>query len=136
MLHIKKIKPMFTSIVTTADKYEKDEVINGLLQPTNGKLKFYQKVIAIGPMVRGIQEGDTVMINPANYEVRKYDKNSLQNDMDNNKVIRYEFNYVVIDDENGVPKECLLLQDRDILYTFEGEERPETLMQDKPKLII
>lgn len=127
---------MFTSIVTTADKYEKDEVINGLLQPTNGKLKFYQKVIAIGPMVRGIEEGDTVMINPANYAVRKYDKNSLQNDMDNNKVVRYEFNYVVMDDENGVPKECLLLQDRDVLYTFEGEERQETLMQDKPKLII
>lgn len=127
---------MFTSIVTTADKYEKDEVINGLLQPTNGKLKFYQKVIAIGPMVRGIEEGDTVMINPANYAVRKYDKNSIQNDMDNNKVVRYEFNFVVIDDENGVPKECLLLQDRDVLYTFEGEERQETLMQDKPKLII
>ena len=34
MLKVKKIKPMFTSLITTMDKYEKDVKIGGLIDTT------------------------------------------------------------------------------------------------------
>lgn len=136
MLHIKKIKPLFTSIVTTADKFTEDLTENGFIVATKGDLKLWQKVIAIGSSVRDIKPGDMVMINADNYVVRKYDKNSLQNDMDNNPKVKFNFNFVTIDDKDGNPQECLLLNDRDILYSFEGEERADIIQVSKPKLIV
>lgn len=137
MLHIKKIKPLFTSIVTTGDKYEEDMYDNGLIVARKGDLKTYQKIIAVGSSVRDIKEGDQVMINVMNYAVRKYNKNSIQNDMDNNPVLEFKFNWITMDDEEGNSKECLLLNDRDVLFAFEGEEKNERLIvPDKPKVIV
>lgn len=137
MLHIKKIKPLFTSIVTTGDKYEEDMYDNGLIVARKGDLKTYQKIIAVGSSVRDIKEGDQVMINVMNYAVRKYNKNSIQNDMDNNPVLEFKFNWITMDDEDGNSKECLLLNDRDVLFAFEGEEKNERLIvPDKPKVIV
>jgi co-chaperonin GroES (HSP10) len=138
MLHIKKIKPLFTAIITTGDKFEKDMTQGGIIIANQGELKLWQKVIAVGSSVRDINVGDTVMINPAAYMVRKYNKDSIQNDLDNNPVIKYNFNWVTIDDENGNPQECLLLNDRDILYTFEGDEKEEVIEvpNTKKKIIL
>ena len=137
MLHIKKIKPLFTSIVTTGDKYEEDMYDNGLIVARKGDLKTYQKIIAVGSSVRDIKEGDQVMINVMNYAVRKYNKNSIQNDMDNNPVLEFKFNWITMDDEEGNSKECLLLNDRDVLFAFEGEEKNERLIvPNKPKVIV
>ena len=122
MLHIKKIKPLFTSIVTTGDKYEEDMYNEGLIEARKGDLKTYQKVVAVGSSVRDIKVGDLVMINVMNYAVKRYSKDSVQNDMDNNPVLRFEFNWVQVDDEEGKSQDCLLLNDRDILFVFEGEE--------------
>lgn len=126
MIHITKIHPLFTTVITTADKFEDDMTNRGVIISKKGEIKEWQKVIAVGSSVRDINVGDMVMINFANYVVRKYSKDSIQNDMDNNPRIKLSLNFVDIDDENGNPKECLLLTDRDILYTFEGEERPDT----------
>lgn len=137
MLHIKKIKPLFTSIITTGDKFEKDMVDGSLIIAKKGDLKLWQKVIAVGTSVRDIAVGDMVMINAEHYIVKKYDKNSIQNDMDNNPSLGYHFNWVTIDDENGEPQECLLLNDRDILYVFEGEEKEDNILTPgQPKIII
>jgi len=136
MIHIKKIKPLFTTIVTTGDKFEEDMVENGLVVAVKGDMKLWQKVIAVGTAVRDIQVGDMVMIDASRYAVRKYDKNSLQNDLDNNPVLSYHFNWVTIDDADGNPKECLLLQDRDIQYVFEGEEKKETIITPGKKTIL
>lgn len=122
MLHIKKIKPLFTSIVTTGDKYEEDMYNEGLIEARKGDLKTYQKVVAVGSSVRDIKVGDMVMINVMNYAVKRYSKDSLQNDMDNNPIIRFQFNWVQVDDEDGNPQDCLLLNDRDVLFAFEGDE--------------
>ena len=123
MLKIKSIKPLFTSIVTTGDKYEEDMYDeHGIIEAGKGDLKTYQTVIAVGDMVRSIKVGDKVMVNVANYAIRKYDPNSIKNDMDMNKTIAFKFNWVQIDDKDGNPQDCLLLQDRDILFAFEGEE--------------
>lgn len=122
MLKIKKIKPMLSGIVTTGEKFEEDMYEKGIIVAYKGDLKTYQKVIAVGSMVRDINVGDQVMINTLNYAVRKYDPNSIKNDFDMNKIIEYRFNWVKIEDKDGKLKECLLLSDRDILFVFEGEE--------------
>lgn len=137
MIHIKKIKPLFTSVVTTGDKFEKDMVEGGIIIARKGDLKLWQKVIAVGTSVRDIKEGDLVMINADHYVTKKYSKDSIQNDIDNNPILGYKFNWVTIDDEKGNPKECLLLNDRDILYSFEGEERDDIItISGKQPLII
>lgn len=137
MLHIRKIKPLFTTVVTTGYKYEEDMHENGLIVAKKGDLKLYQKVIAVGSSVRDIQVGDTVMFNPKNYAVMKYDPNSVKNDMDMNKVVKWNLPWVIVDDENGKPQDCLLLNDRDIQFVFEGEEVNEKIIiPDKPSIIV
>lgn len=136
MLHIKKIKPLFTKVLTTGDKYEEDMLTKGIIVANKGDLKLYQKVLAIGTSVRDIQVGDTVMINPRNYAVMKYDPNSIKEDMDMNKVVKWNLPWVTIDDENGNPMECLLLNDRDIEFVFEGEERNELLIVGSNKILL
>ena len=137
MIHIKKVKPLFTNIITTGDKFEKDMVSQGIIIAKKGDLKLWQTVIAIGSAVRDIKVGDKVMINAENYAFKRYSKDSIQNDLDNNPTKGYHFNWVTIDDENGNPKECLLLNDRDVFYAFEGEEVEESLITPgKPTLII
>lgn len=137
MLQITKVKPLFTSIVTTADRFDKDIVEGGLIMAKKGDLKLWQKVVAIGSSVRDIKVGDMVMINADHYALKRYDKNSLQNDLDNNPTIKYAFNFLAIYDD-GTPKECLLLNDRDILYAFEGKEIDNTALpsDNNTKIIL
>lgn len=137
MLHIKKIKPLFTGLITTGDKFEEDYVENGIIVAKRGDLKLWQTVLATGSSLRDIKVGDKVMIDASHYAVKRYDKDSIQNDMDNNPTLRYMFNWVTMDDEEGEPQDCLLLQDRDILYVFEGEEKEEVIqVPPKMKLIV
>ena len=137
-LHIKTIKPMFTSLVTTGEKFTKDVVVAGIIQQDQkkGDLKLYQKVLAVGSAIRDIKVGDTVMINPINYVRKKYSKESIQNDMDNNPTLSIDIPTVIVDDENGKPQECLLLNDRDIRFVFEGEEKDDSLIVPNKKQII
>lgn len=141
MLHIRKIKPLFTNILVTGHKYEKDEKSNGLIIAKKGDLKLYQEVIAIGSMVRDIKVGDKIMINPKNYAVKKYDPNSVKEDMGMNSTIGYNMPWVTVDDKEGNIQECLLLVDRDVEFVFEGEEtsdedKESNLILPKEKKII
>ena len=135
MLKIKTIKPLFTSIVTTGDKFEKDVTVGGIIQQDQkkGDLKLYQKVLAVGSAVRDIKVGDMVMINPINYVRKKYSKDSVQNDMDNNPTLSINIPTVPVTDENGNIQECLLLTDRDIQFVFEGEEVNESIIIPEKK---
>lgn len=139
MLKIKTIKPLFTSIVTTGDKFEKDVTVGGIIQQDQkkGDLKLYQKVLAVGSAVRDIKIGDMVMINPIAYVRKKYSKDSVQNDMDNNPTLSINIPTVPVTDEKGNTQECLLLTDRDIQFVFEGEEVNESIIiPEKKKLIL
>ena len=139
MLKIKTIKPLFTSIVTTGDKFEKDVTVGGIIQQDQkkGDLKLYQKVLAVGSAVRDIRIGDMVMINPIAYVRKKYPKESVQNDMDNNPTLSINIPTVPVTDEKGNIQECLLLTDRDIQFVFEGEEVNESIIiPEKKKLIL
>lgn len=135
MLHIKKIKPLFTSIITTGEVFSEDYYENGLIKAAKGNLKPWQRVVAVGTSVRDIKEGDLVMVNLENYVVKKYSKDSVQNDLDNNPSLSLKMNWVVMDDEHGESRDCLLLNDRDVLYVFEGEESADIII-NKPKIIV
>lgn len=137
MLHITKIKPVFNHILVTADKFEKDIIECGVIVANKGDLKLWQTVLAVGSTARDIKVGDKVMIIPNHFAVKKYDKNSVQNDLDNNPVLDYHFPFETIDDENGKPKACLYISDNDVRYIFEGEEKDEVIITpSKPKLIL
>jgi len=123
-LKIKKIRPMFNAVITTMDKYEEDVVINGIIASTStkGSLKPVQKVVAVGTMVRDINEGDLVQINPKNYAVRKHKEGSLKDGViEDNVVTGYRFNTIEINDT-----EYLYLTDRDIDYVIVEYETVQT----------
>ena len=137
MLHVTKIKPLFDHLLITADKFEKDMVHNGVILAGKGDLKLWQTVIAVGSVVRDIKVGDKVMINPNDFAVKKYNKNSVQNDLDNNPVLTYNFPFETVDDEKGEPKDYLYISDRNVKYVFEGTEKEESLiLPGKKKLIL
>lgn len=137
MLHVTKIKPLFDHLLITADKFEKDMVHNGVILAGKGDLKLWQTVVAVGSVIRDIKVGDKVMINPNDFAVKKYNKNSVQNDLDNNPVLTYNFPFETVDDEKGEPKDYLYISDRNVKYVFEGTEKEESLiLPGKKKLIL
>lgn len=137
MLHVTKIKPLFDHLLITADRFEKDMIHSGVILANKGDLKLWQTVVAVGSVVRDIKVGDKVMINPNDFAVKKYNKNSVQNDLDNNPVLTYNFPFETIDDEKGEPKDYLYISDRNVKYVFEGIEKDESLiLPRKPKLIV
>ena len=121
MLIVKKIKPMFTSLITTMDKYEEEvKTADGLVDANKqiGGLKEYQRVLAIGDSVRGIKVGDLVCVNPSRFAVRKHQAGSLKDGIvTDNPVTTYNFDVIEMDGE-----QCLLLQDRDIDFIIEDYE--------------
>lgn len=139
MIKIKKLRPMFTNIVTTMNSYEDDVVTaSGLLDTTRqkGALKEYQTVIAVGNSVRDINIGDVVCINPIRYAQYKHDKGSLKDVASSNPVVGYNFNVVEIDG-----KDCLLLHDQDIRYVIEDYEEvpdpvPSQLIHPNTDIIV
>lgn len=80
-IKIIKIKPPFTTVITTLNVYEEDLIVDGIVRVPKGSLKLYQKVVAVGPNVRDIKEGDLVLLNLQNYVKRKYRDNSIKEDI-------------------------------------------------------
>ena len=140
MLKVKKIRPMFTSLITTMNKYEQDKLTDGGLIDTSkqqGTLKEYQTVLAVGDSVRGIKVGDLVCVNPARFAVRKHEKGSMRDGViADNPVVTYNFDVVEMNEQ-----QCLLLQDRDIEYVIEDYEEipdptPSSLIQPDNTLVV
>lgn len=136
MLHITKIKPLFNHVLVTGDKFEKDMIVGGVIVAKKGDLKLWQTVVATGPTARDIKAGDKVMIIPDHFAVKKYNKNSVQNDLDNNPVLTYNFPFETVEDEKGEAKDYLYISDNDVRYVFEGEEKEDTLILPGKKKII
>jgi hypothetical protein len=80
-IKIKKIKPPFTTVITTLNIYEEDLIVDGVVRVPKGSLKRYQTVVAIGPNVRDVKEGDLVLLNVQNYARQKYRNNSIKEDI-------------------------------------------------------
>lgn len=138
MLKLKKIKPLFNRIITTAEVYETDQyTANGILDSskTKGTLKEYQRVVAIGSTVRDLKEGDLVYIDPTRYMVTKHKDKSLKNNIIGDEiVVGYRFNTLLMND-----KKYLELYDQDIKFIVEDSEEvaaPKVVLSDKPSLVI
>ena len=87
---------MFNNIVVTCNKYPNDVRIGNLLDATKADtVKEYQTVVAVGPMVRGIEVGDIVFINPRRYAVKKHREGTLKDGIiTDNPVVGYNFNII------------------------------------------
>lgn len=118
-MNIKKIKPMFSTIVCTMDRYEEDtnsEIIDTTKQ--DGSIKDYQTVLAVGEFVKGVKVGDLVSINPSRFAVKQHQAGSLKDGIvTDNPIIKYNFDIITLDN-----KPCLLIQDRDIDFVIEEYE--------------
>lgn len=116
--NIKKVKPLFTGIVTTAKKYVGSVTTSGglLLDTTrmDGTLNPYQWVISVGDMCKDIHEGDIVKINFKRYAKAKHLPGAIdaaQNLQSDNMSVTYEIPMININGE-----ECLFLQSNDVEY--------------------
>lgn len=117
---LKKIKPLYTRILTTMDMYVEDQSSpGGIIDVTKLKkgIKEYQTVIEVGTTVRNVKKGDVVCINPDRYAVRKFQEGSLKNDILENQVTRYNFNVVSV---NGT--DYLMLDEADVEFVVEEYE--------------
>lgn len=135
-MNIKKIKPLFTAVVVTANVYPIDYKEGGLISNKAGKLMEFQKVVAVGDSVRGIDEGALVCIDLSQYAQWKYKKNSVKADMEelHNEIIGYNVPQITIDNAK-----CLYLDNRDIKYVvteYEDKENEEQLLITPSQSII
>lgn len=131
MLKLKKITPVFTSVLVSFDKYEAPEKVgdSDIIDPAKAKImvKEHQTVLAVGNMVRTVKPGDKIAINPMKYaKFKQVRQNSLRDDVQQyqKEIVGFDFPTIEIDG-----KELMLLDERDILYIvdedFEDGEIPE-----------
>ena len=131
MLKINNIKPLFNRIITTCDVYPMGKTAGNIIIKTDGTIKEYQRVEAIGSTVRDIKVGDIVMINPKRYLVAKHnDKPDSLNNINGDKVT-FDVDFPILEYGN---KKHLLIYDQDVDYIIDGEEVEDE--QPKSSLII
>jgi co-chaperonin GroES (HSP10) len=124
-MKLKKIKPMFNQVLTTAWKYQDTEELkqSGLildLKKTSGSYKLYQKVLAVGPTVRDVKVGDVVQINVIKFIVPEFkeDTNSLRESVR----VRNTYTKVELPILNVNGEETMLLHESDVEYIIEDYE--------------
>ena len=117
--NIKKVRPLFTGVLTTAVKYQEDSTLIGgvLIDVTKkeGSLNIYQTVVAVGPMVKDVAPGDIVCLNFKRYLVPVHVPGQIENNKQTTSLQgTYEIPMITIDG-----KEHLFLQNNDIEYVVE-----------------
>ena len=123
MLKIHKIKPVYTRIITTANKYESSQKTGNLLDVNKleGRYKEYQTVVRVGSSVREVKKGDVILIDPSRYMKRKFSDNSLREDFVENPIVEIDIPTVTMDDTD-----YFMIEERDIAYIIEeSEEVPD-----------
>lgn len=131
MIKVKKITPMFNRIVTTANRVEMDQKVNGIIIPEKlkGGYDEYQTVIAVGSMVHNLKPGDLVCIDPSAYgrPVHKEHIDSVKGLSEDTVQMAY---YVPTIEVDG--KDCMFISDRDIAYKVDDYEE---IKDDNPVVI-
>ena len=128
MFKIKKIKPLFDGVVTTAMKYVGDqfeEKSKNLIIDTrklDGSLNPYQRVIAVGDMVRNVKEGDIIMLNFDRYLSVKHLPGRIEDNIETDKLnASYSIPMVYLEGYG----DCLYVHGNDIVYVVEDYEVDE-----------
>ena len=130
-MKINKIKPVFNKIVTTCDVYQMGKSTGGIIIKTDGTIKEYQRVEAVGSTVRDIKVGDIVMINPKRYLVARHNDKPDSVKNVNGDEVTFSVDFPIL--EYG-GKKHLLIYDQDIDYIIDGEEVEDE--QTKSSLIL
>lgn len=121
MIEIKRVRPVFTGIVTTASKWElSDFAPKELVYKQLGQLKDYQRILSVGESVREVKPGDLVMLDFGRYSVKKYPTTSIKDQMDIQKTIGYDIPGLKVGGE-----EVLVLDERDVTMVIEEWEEQE-----------
>lgn len=130
---MKKVRPMFNNIVTTADKYEEDQMAGGLIVVPAGNIKEYQKVVAVGGSVRDIKVGDLVKVKFDRYMKMRHKKGSLQDGViADNTAIEVVLPMILI---NNI--EHLSLNDIDVEYVVEEyDETASSIIAPDNKIVL
>ena len=131
MLKINKIKPVFNKIVTTCDVYQMGKSTGGIIIKTDGTIKEYQRVEAVGSTVRDIKVGDIVMIKRKRYLVARHNDKPDSVKNVNGDEVTFSVDFPIL--EYG-GKKHLLIYDQDIDYIIDGEEVEDE--QTKSSLIL
>lgn len=130
-LIIKKIQPLYTRILTTADTYTEIEAsASGILDPKKiGMIKPIQKILAVGTSCRAVAVGDLVALSLDAYGVRKQKKNSLRETIDvesYESILEYQVPMVEV---NG--SDNLFIDERDVTYVITDHEYVEEKAESK-----
>lgn len=125
MFKIKKVRPLFTGIITTARRYKGDMTTKGGLlvdaSKAMGSMNPFQVVVAVGAMTKDVKEGDVVKLNFKRYLVPLQVPGKIENNIQSSKMkATYELPMIDIDGE-----EHLFLQSNDIEYVVEEYEVDE-----------
>lgn len=126
MFNIKKIKPLFTGVVTTATTYKEDQKTTkgGLVFDTSkmrGDLNNFQRVVAVGTMVRDLKEGDIVFLNLKRYAIPIQKPGAIENNLQKSTLqYTYQIPQVTIDGVN-----YLFLQNNDIEFVVVEADIPD-----------
>ena len=125
MFKIKKVRPLFTGVVTTAQVYQGEMTTNGglLIDATKlaGTLNPFQQVIAVGAMCKDVKEGDVVKLNFNRYLQTKHVPGMIQDNVQSdNMTVQYSIPKIEMDG-----KDFLFVQSNDIEYIVEDYEIDE-----------
>lgn len=140
MLKVKDIRPTYTRLITTADRYTESQTFNGgVLLDANkveGRYKEYQTVVRVGSSVREVSPGDVVLIDPSRYMKRKFSDNSLREDFVENPIVAIDIPTVSMNDTD-----YFMIDERDIAYVIADSEEvedptPSSIIVPKEKNIM
>lgn len=99
---IEVIRPIGDIIITTADRYSDNKMMTKTTIPLKdtklaGKMKEFQTVISVGEYAKnqGINVGDRIFVNLANYADTRFKKETLKTAMDANEDYNTVVNYYI-----------------------------------------
>lgn len=141
MLKIHEIKPLFNQVVTTMKFYGDNVKVGNLIDATKiNRVKEYQTVIAVGPLVQekgNIKPGDVVIINPKRYGSmnHRFGLKNADNVEKDNMCMTFDIpHFTVYDANHKKGRDVLLIGDNDIQCVVVGEEVPDDIPTEVPVL--
>ena len=141
----KMIETMFNRIVTTHKRYSREEAltVGGIFTNMEGKTMEYQRVLAVGPSVRGVKVGDLVCIDPSRYAqllhkegLTNIDKKITSDDMRMAAIFPLETIYTQGEDGIETSETVMVLYDSDVIYVVPEYEDFHPIIERAPSGII
>lgn len=127
---------MYDHIVTTMDRYDEAQKVNGIIMPTKikGGLKEFQKVISVGSFVKNVKPGDMVCINPAAYGRPQHSNaNSIKGLTEYEDTVNMVYNFPTVE-VNG--EKLLFISERDVEYIINEYDVSDENQEDSVVQVV